>query len=355
MKEIYVRAQADHIASLFKATPTAAIEELVWNALDADAKEVKIDLITNTLGAVDAVRVSDDGTGINVAECDSTFGSLGGSWKRQAAQSSAELHRRLHGRNGRGRFKAFALGSRVEWRTTIKVNDGSLKSYIISGDADRPGVSGLENIRTPGPGTGTEVYIQNAHSNCDTLLDTRETVQALAAKFALYLKSYSDARIYFNGIPVTPIIVQKAVSNYTLHIESGAQAKLEVIEWKCKFAGAGRIIFAGKDGFELHETPSNVRSGGEPFTAYLVSPRFNALAGENALLMDELNPEVRQYLDEARKILKAHFAVSKEDEADLKAFKKEWTDRIAAMSTKERETLLKILKKAIKSAQTDDD
>ena len=39
MKQIYVQAQADHIESLFKGSPLAAVEELVWNALDADAKE----------------------------------------------------------------------------------------------------------------------------------------------------------------------------------------------------------------------------------------------------------------------------------------------------------------------------
>ena len=79
MKQIYVQAQADHIASLAKAAPISALEELVWNALDADAKEVRVDLITNALGAVDAVRISDDGTGIDVLRADATFGSLGGS------------------------------------------------------------------------------------------------------------------------------------------------------------------------------------------------------------------------------------------------------------------------------------
>ena len=79
-KQIYVQAQADHIESLFKEPPLAAIEELVWHALDADAREVKIDLLTNPLGAVDAVRISDDGTGIDVLRADATFGSLGGSW-----------------------------------------------------------------------------------------------------------------------------------------------------------------------------------------------------------------------------------------------------------------------------------
>ena len=37
-RRIYVQAQADHIESLSKAAPLSAIEELVWNALDADVK-----------------------------------------------------------------------------------------------------------------------------------------------------------------------------------------------------------------------------------------------------------------------------------------------------------------------------
>ena len=72
MKQIYVQAQPDHIESLSKSAPIAAVEELVWNALDADAREVKVDLITNPLGAVEAVRVSDDGTGIDAEKADAT-------------------------------------------------------------------------------------------------------------------------------------------------------------------------------------------------------------------------------------------------------------------------------------------
>ena len=43
-KDIKVQAKADYIASLSHASPIAAIEQLVWNALDADAREVKIDI-----------------------------------------------------------------------------------------------------------------------------------------------------------------------------------------------------------------------------------------------------------------------------------------------------------------------
>ena len=305
-KMIYVQAQADHIESLSRAAPLAALEELVWNALDADAREVKVDLVTNTLGAVEAVRVSDDGTGIDVLRADSTFGSLGGSWKRGSSET-VRSHRRLHGRHGRGRFKAFALGGRVEWRTTSRAG-GELVSYVIRGEIESPGVFELDSAAAPGPATGTEVYVTGVRANCDSLLNAGETVQSLASRFALYLKSYPDVRIYFNGLPVTPVIVQRATTDYRLSLGNGAEAKLEVIEWRRKFAGSGRLVFAGPDGFELHEMPAGVRSGGASFTAYLVSPRFPALGAENALVMDELNPEVRMYVDAAKKALKAHFA-----------------------------------------------
>ena len=206
-KLIYVQAQADHIASLSKAAPVSAIEELVWNALDADAREVRIDALTGPLGAVESVRISDDGSGIDILRADSTFGSLGGSWKLSGGGTDS-LHRRLHGRHGRGRFKAFALGSNVEWRTTVSIG-GELLSYRISGDIASAGVFELDAVDGAGPASGTEVYVTGIRSCCDSLLNAAETVQTLASKFALYLRSYPDVRIYFNGLPVTPVIVEK--------------------------------------------------------------------------------------------------------------------------------------------------
>ena len=340
-KQIYVQAQSDHIASLFKGSPLAAIEELVWNALDGDAREIQVDLITNPLGGVEAVRVSDNGTGIDILKVDQTFGSLGGSWKRMG-KGTLVAGRRLHGRHGRGRFKAFSLGLNVEWRTTVRIGE-ELVSYVLSGAAERPGVFELESAPA-GVATGTEVYITNVSATVDSLLDAGETVQNLAAKFALYLKSYPDVRIYFNGLPVTPVIVQKRTTDYKLTLESGAEAKLEIIEWKRKFVGTGRLVFAGADGFQLHEQPAGVRSGlGLSYTAYLISPRFTALAAENALVMDELNPEVRQYIEGAKKLIKAHFLALGVEKSD---FELEWEEKAAAFTPEQRKLLIAILKRA---------
>ena len=313
-RDIRVQAKADYIASLSHAAPLAAIEELVWNALDADAREVKIDLIQNALGAVEAIRISDDGAGVDVDRIDSTFGGLGGSWKKWRAMTVA-LKRRLHGRHGRGRFKAFALGGHVEWRTTRAAvasggtGSSQLSSYVISGDLETPGLFKIEETN-PGFATGTEVYITNVRPTADSLTDAGTVVPALAAKFALYLKAYPNVHVYFSGIPVTPVIVRKAVTDYNLRLPSGAEAKLEVIEWRRRFVGSGKLVFCGKDGFALHEQPAGVRPGSAySFTAYVVSPRFAELNAENMLVMDELNPETRAYLETARKTLRDHFRV----------------------------------------------
>ncbi len=312
-KFVYVQAQADHIASLAKGAPLASLEELIWNALDADAHEVRVNLVQNALQGIDAIRVSDDGTGIDILKADATFGSLGGSWKRGKAQTRLS-HRALHGRHGRGRFKAFALGSRAAWRTTVR-EGGELLSYEIAGDLANPGVFTLDAL-PPGPATGTEVYITDVRPAATALLKVEETVQALAAHFALYLKSYPNVRIYFSGIPVTPLIVQKQETTYRLTLPDGAEAKLAVIEWRRRFTGAGRLVLSDPDGFRLHETAAGVRPAGVSFTVYLIAPRLVELQAENRLALDELDPEVRSYLEAARKTLRAHFAVRKEEDRE---------------------------------------
>jgi hypothetical protein len=343
-RKISVHVQADHIAALFRATPAAAVEELVWNALDAGATDVRVDLLTNALGAVEAVRISDNGSGIDILRAESTFGSLGGSWKRLSGQSASS--RRLHGRRGCGRFKAFALGERVEWRTTVSVG-GELMSYVLAGEASEPGVFSVESAGQAGPGAGTEVFVTGVRSTCDSLLDAIETVQALASRFSLYLKAYPDVRIHFNGLPVTPVVVQRASTRYRLTLENGATAALEIVEWKRAFAGAGRLVFSGPDGFRLHEIPAGVRAGGASYTAYLVSPRFPALSAENALVMDELNPEVRAYVDAAKKALKAHFSnVAARPGAP---FRNEWSARLAGLTPAERGEVLKIVRRLVKA------
>ena len=62
--------------------------------------------------------------------------------------------------------------------------------------------------------------------------------------------------------------------------------------------------------------------------------------------MDELNPEVRMYIDEAKKVLKAHFLALGDEKSE---FEREWEERIAALSKEERKTLYMMLRKSLKA------
>ena len=274
MKDIHVQAQKDHILSLCSASPIQALTELVWNALDADAFDVKVDVIQNPLGGVDAIRVTDDGLGVNALQAETSFGNLGGSWKRDADKTPLS-GRVLHGSKGKGRFKAFGLGDRVEWRTTMQTEAG-LRSFVLTGTARDPNLFTLKDVPTPGPGTGTEVMITEIHGSFGSLLDTSWVVQQLASHFALYLKAYPNVRIYFQGLLVNPVIVQHASHTYHLKSSEGSRAELQVIEWKTK-QSRGKIVFCNSEGFALHEVEAAVRPGsGFNYTAYLISPRFAA-------------------------------------------------------------------------------
>lgn len=117
MTEYTVETQSEFLERQAKAQPIAAVAELIWNGLDADANAVTVDLEDDKLGGLKRIIVTDDGHGIPHADAPTLFRNLGGSWKKHGART--KLHnRQLHGQEGRGRFKAFALGGVVDWRTT---------------------------------------------------------------------------------------------------------------------------------------------------------------------------------------------------------------------------------------------
>ena len=65
MKRFNLGVGNDHVATFTKfRKPIVAIEELVWNALDADATSVDVELKRNTLGALQSIVVADNGLGV---------------------------------------------------------------------------------------------------------------------------------------------------------------------------------------------------------------------------------------------------------------------------------------------------
>lgn len=100
----------DLLDRFLKSDPLKAVEELIWNALDAEATEVVVKIEEQTeIQGLSHIQVKDNGHGMQPEKCCEYFGYQGNSWKKARHRSLGGL-RPVHGRHGEGRL--FALVSR---------------------------------------------------------------------------------------------------------------------------------------------------------------------------------------------------------------------------------------------------
>ncbi len=310
---VHVEAQADHLESLSRAKTINALAELVWNALDADSDLINITIKDNPLGTPIEIYVADNGSGIPMEEAERAFGNLGGSWKRNR-ESTARLHKRMHGRDGKGRFKAFTLGRYVVWETVYDDASGERYKYAIRGNASnlRDFEIGVPEPVSKNTERGTTVRVTGATDSLSVLAVDGPAINQLAEIFAIYLKDYPGTRILLRGDRVDPKTVQKSLTSIEMPSYSDAEgnlvrAYLDVIEWN--FAKKERkLCLCDAEGYSLHEIEAGIRPGpGYNFTAYLRSDYIARLHEKNALVLDELEPQVTRLTATARDGLRAYF------------------------------------------------
>lgn len=94
---INISVTDDHLSRVSKASVLKAIEELIWNSLDADADNISIKIKKSTLGNSEII-IEDDGTGISHDRAKNSMGRIGDSWKRN--KSITDKNRAVHGNKG---------------------------------------------------------------------------------------------------------------------------------------------------------------------------------------------------------------------------------------------------------------
>ncbi|WP_420441767.1 ATP-binding protein [Candidatus Palauibacter sp.] len=301
-----VEVQPDFLQRQTKARPIRAVAELVWNGLDADATRVDVRLFRNELGMTKIV-VRDNGHGIPYQEAPQFFTHLGGSWKEPGGTTKTK-GRMLHGYEGRGRFKVFALGNVADWRVTYRTDDGDLRAYditILADDIRRIRITDEESVDTGA--TGVEIEVSELHRNYRSL-DSDHAVQELAEVFALYLKAYRDVSILHEGVRVDPAKAiattcteqLEDIDDDTIH-----PVELEIIEWR-NVTTRG-LYLCTEQGFPLTKVTTRFHIGEFHFTAYLKSSFITKLHGDAQLDLAELNPLLDTCVAEARETVKAYF------------------------------------------------
>ena len=143
----------------------------------------------------------------------------------------------MHGQEGRGRFKAFALGSAADWKTTYE-RDGKRFRYeitILEHNIRRVSIGDEAPVNGQAP-TGVTVVISDLKRNFVSL-KPENSAQEFSEIFAIYLKNYRDVAIVIGGEridPATAIAKTWELELSPIEDEEGRRhpISLEVIEWR---------------------------------------------------------------------------------------------------------------------------
>lgn len=302
-----VEVQADFIERQAKAKPVQAVAELIWNGLDADATRIDVRLEFGELGMTKIV-VRDNGEGIPFNDAPELFTRLGGSWKKLDGRTKTKS-RMLHGFEGRGRFKVFALGRVADWRVTYRTETGSLSGYDITmfeSNLREVRVSDEEDVTADT--TGVEIEISELYREYRSL-DPDKATQEFAEIFALYLKDYRDVSIFYEGRQIDPNTIITGMRNVELgeiSDDGGVYpVSLEIIEWRT--APTRALYLCTEQGFPLSKVESRFHVGDFHFSAYLKSPFITKLHGDAMLGLAEMNPLLVNSIEEAQQAIKAYF------------------------------------------------
>jgi len=309
-EHISVAVQDDFVErQITRAKPIQALAELIWNGLDGDATSINVELKRNDLaGELSEIIVYDNGDGFSRDQAKSLFGNLGGSWKR-ATRETARLKRQIHGQEGRGRYRAFALGRAVDWDVCYKADNGhrSFKIRLLHGLLNN--VTVTDENATPKRPTGVIVTISDLWRDYRSL-ENEDRIQDLTETFALYLMNYQGVRISIAGTlldPAAAIASQKTTQIAVINNEVGSHAvELQIIEWKAQTKRT--IYLCNSNGFPVDqlETRFHVPQAFS-FSAYIKSSFFGTMQTEGRVGLAELDPVVLQMIETAREAIKDYF------------------------------------------------
>ncbi|WP_293387591.1 ATP-binding protein [Nevskia sp.] len=301
-----VEVQPDFLKKITGAKPVQALAELIWNGLDADASDIGVFFNYNELDTLSEVVIRDNGTGIARDKAPEYFRRLGGSWKRPGALS--KKGRFLHGQEGRGRFKAFAVGDFAEWAVAYEKNGCSWVYTIKMSASDIRHVSISDEVKSPGAPYGVKLTISEPHKDFTTFV-SQAGLHSLTEIFALYLADYPDVHVAVGGHRIDPKAVIVSRKTFDLaDINTGSTihpARLEIVEWR---GISNRALFlCNEKRFPLAQADRRFHVGDFQFTAYLESSYLSALQKDATVELAEMQPPMVAAIDDSVVAIKEYF------------------------------------------------
>ncbi|MBU1192452.1 MAG: ATP-binding protein [Gammaproteobacteria bacterium] len=304
-----VEVQRDYLSKVAQASPERALAELIWNALDADATYVEVFFTEGELGTFEVI-IKDNGVGFSIKDAESLFTALGGSWKSHKDKTSEG--RLLHGKEGQGRFKAFALCRSVEWDVVAKLPNGDVEApFKIVALADRLEEFSIEDSATDSRTThGVTVRLSEPLKEF-SVFNPEIAAYKLLPIFALYLHTYRRVTLMIGGERLDAATAIRHVETVSLspitYNDIEYPVILEIVEWRD--GGDRELWLCTENSFPLDKYPRQIRGVGDfGFSGYLKSELISVLSNDGTLGLGELNTHLRDASENAIREIKSHFA-----------------------------------------------
>lgn len=308
VEHVSISIQDDFLARQTRAQPIHALAELIWNSLDADATHIHVEFAHDDLAhGLSRIVVYDDGRGFTRNEAATLFGNLGGSWKRLSRRT--HKGRMVHGQEGHGRYKAFALGRAAEWKICYVDGDVPKAFEITLTENDLKDVAITDERDVPGQKSGVVVEIVDIKRHFKAF-SSDAGLQDLAEIFALYLINYKDVSIVLAGQrldPETAIAAQHQIVLPSITDDSGTEhaVSLHIIEWRTDTKRT--LYLCSESGFPVDQVETKFHIPNFSFSAYLKSSYVSALHNEERLGLADMDPVLRDAVDSARAAIKDYF------------------------------------------------
>ena len=306
-KILNIGVEQDHLDSLTKATGISALSELIWNSLDADATEIKINYKKNAVGNYEYIKISDNGHGLDYNQAQYVFSKLGGSIKKIKQQSPKG--RSFHGKEGKGRYKSLALGDLIVFKSIYKEKD-QYKYFEVTIDRNHLSHSEISDVKTLRKGEGTtgfivEIYNTNTEKAEQALIIKNR--KELEIKFASYWINYQNFKIYFQDdeLKFTSLIKNTFEDKILVEIEDKENYNfiIKIIEWK--FDNNKKTYLCNRKGIPFRELSLGIRSS-IPISVFIQSEYIEKLHKNNNLNVAELDEIVQGIVNQSKKIARKY-------------------------------------------------
>lgn len=283
--------------ALKKYDKSRSIAEFIWNGFDAGATEVSIDFDGNTVGFIEELCITDNGSGIPYLGLDRKFKPFLHSDKIIDPDETHHLGpSATHGKNGIGRLTFFTFANHAIWETVYLTEQQQLKTYSIEIDAKNL------NQYSPSPerycGTLEPTHTQTVikFTNCHNLnaMDFDEIKAYLVSEFSwfLELRSPMPRKIKIRGdeLDYKKFVEDRKEQNI---IVQDLEFEVRYIRWRDHLREYSRYYFLGSDNRERAKMATSYNNKGDGFyhSVYVKGSFFDSFLENTSIADDELNLE----------------------------------------------------------------